>query len=252
MTSFLQRATLLTLLSASVALTADGNSHHISTTQHPLINGYSAANYANSWDLVEDIFMLQPTAAVTDLSKQTTKTGLFRTGLAAAAIAIAIRFSGMRPFMNTAGPLAAISLGGLSTAACAAWKQSGRQRVEERKAMELIMSQWSDVRSYFPAKLHSAFDAVHELRENESADYSANLDKAIDIAKSELAAEKKSKSRWLAWPSFDWKKRLYTYGGVVAAIISVIAMSNLDRHSGEDYGYLAEEYTSKSMHKSRY
>ncbi len=55
-------------------------------------------------------------------------------------------------------------------------------RAAERKQMELVMDSWKTLRGHFPEELLPAFDALYQLKTQNSADYAVNADKTIRFA----------------------------------------------------------------------
>lgn len=173
------------------------------------INGNYLAIYRTPWHMVQDLLVTQP--AVEVKKQHTTRWGIIKAfgyGIGAGLTATALQKFVIEPNFIRQGPnfLQAIArssaepvelgaaIGGTIAAFGTIWSVVARYtrgrkflKAEEMKQVGVVLDQWNEVRSYFPKSLQPLFDTLHELRRTESPDYLINVERALEIVKSEVA-----------------------------------------------------------------
>lgn len=159
----------------------------------PTLDGKNLAIYATPWHMVDDILNKQPHSRVGwGLSGWKNRlTHLAVSAVPKLGIMLLNQLSppgwyGGRYTSKTREALDSIgtqvALGALA-AYCYNWyRRSNLLDYEEQERIEQVMSEWPELRPYFPQELYRAFDAVYQLREETSSEYGINATKALLLA----------------------------------------------------------------------
>lgn len=200
----------LFLSTSLVILAQETPQSHKTDAKQSTINGMNLALYPTKWQLAEDVFIGQAQEIGNKRISQQRSALWTPLGIGAATLGATFGFIMLDQLLYN-GKISSLKLGvghmdlgiwsiiatlfvvPISSLVLIFKNESNIRPIydsSERNQYELVISRWQELREYFPEEIQKMFDLVAQLKESNSPNYAASLDRVMKMTKDAIHKNK--------------------------------------------------------------